>query len=234
VKILRVGVAATTTFSSRHVKTSQFLQVTPPALCCPVSPAMVDSITYGLASARNENILTLSNFNLDFSIVKFVPPPEYHGLGLTLSPKRKQEAEDGTAHTVARKLALLLCHDLPEIPNLIKAYGKRASEIAENPSVNPQGTSLDGVFRDHVGLDATSLWASATSGKNTVALHLLACMLSRIWKSKAVSVWAEIVERRRAILRARIDGDVIRGDDITASAVQISREQLAEWDSSAR
>ena len=59
-------------------------------------------------------------------------------------------------------------------------------------------------------------------------------MLSRIWKSKAVLVWAEIVERRRAILRARIDGDVIRGDDITASAVQISREQLAEWDSSAR
>ncbi|KAK3384109.1 hypothetical protein B0T24DRAFT_689062 [Lasiosphaeria ovina] len=43
------------------------------------------------------------------------------------------------------------------------------------------------VVVDHVWLDATSLWASATSGKSTVALHLLACMLSRIWKSKAVS-----------------------------------------------
>jgi len=47
---------------------------------------MVDSITYGLASAKNENILTLSNINLDFSIIKFVPPPEYNGLGLALSP----------------------------------------------------------------------------------------------------------------------------------------------------
>ena len=194
---------------------------------------MVDSITYGLASARNENILTLSNINLDFSIIKFVPPPEYHGLGLSLSPLRKKEAEDGKTHAVARKLALLLCNDLPEIPNLIKAYGKRATEIAQDPSINPRGSPLDGAFRDHVGLDATSLWASATSGKDTVALHLLGCMLSRIWKSKAVSVWVELVERRKAILQASLDGN-LNASDITASAIQINREQLADWDASAR
>jgi len=101
---------------------------------------MVDSITYGLASAKNEKILTLSNINLDFSIIRFVPPPEYNGLGLALSPRRNKEAEDGSTHAVAWKLALLLCYDLPDVPNLIEAYGKRASEIAENPAVNPRGT----------------------------------------------------------------------------------------------
>ena len=141
---------------------------------------MAGKITFGLVSAKNENTLALANVNLDFSIVKFSAPPEFHGLGLSLSPKRRKEAEDGLTHTVARKLALLFCQDLPEIPNLVKAYGARASNIAENPLINPKGTALDGVFQDHVGVDGTSLWASATSGNGVVALHLLACMLSRM------------------------------------------------------
>jgi hypothetical protein len=195
---------------------------------------MAGSFNYGLVSAKNENTLALLNANIDFSLIKFVPPPEYHGLGLSLSPKRRKEAEDGPIHVVARKLALLLCQDLPEAPNLLKAYGKRASKIAEDPAFNPKGTTRDGAFQDHIGLDGTSLWASATSGRDTVALHLLACMLSRIWKRKAVSIWAELVERRQAILKANLENDIVNANDMTASAIQLSRDQLAEWDASAR
>jgi hypothetical protein len=195
---------------------------------------MANSISYGLATARNENILTLANVNLDFSLVKFHPPLEYQGIGLSLSPKRRRDAEDGPLHSIARKLALLLCQDLPVIPNLLKAYGKRATEIAKNPLVNPRGTAQDGAFRDHVGLDAASLWASATSGADTVALHLLACMLSRIWKTMAVSVWVELVERQQAILKKRLTGNLLNANDITAASIHLSREQLTNWDSSAR
>ena len=85
-----------------------------------------------------------------------------------------------------------------------------------------------------MGLDARSLWASATSGKNTVALHLLSCMLSRIWKSKAVLVWVELVEQRKNTLRSSLNCDIVSVENITASAVQISRDQLADWDASAR
>jgi len=189
---------------------------------------------YGLVSAKNELILTLANINVDFSIIKFEAPAEYHGLGLSLSPKRRKEAEDGPIHTVARKLALLLCQDLPDTPCLMKAYGLRASEIGENPAVNPRGTSGDGPFQDYIGIDGTSIWASATSGKDAVVLHLLACMLSRIWKRKAVSIWAELVETRKAALQAKLSEGALGTNEITAASIQLSREQLAEWDASAR
>lgn len=195
---------------------------------------MASNITFGLISGKNENTVAFANFNLDFAIVKYAAPPEFHGLGLSLSPKRRREAEDGLSHTVARKLALLFCQDLPEIPNLIKAYGIRATKIAENPLINPKGTHLDGAFQDHVGVDGTSLWASATSGKGVVALHLLACMISRIWKRRATAIWAEMVTKRKAELQKRLEGDAFSLDEVTASAIQLSREQLANWDASAK
>jgi hypothetical protein len=149
---------------------------------------MAGSFNFGLVSGNNQNVAALANVNLDFSIVKFTAPPEYNGLGLAISPKRRTETEDGPTHTVARKLALLFCDNLPEFPNLTKAYGIRATKIAEDPRVNPRGTPLDGAFQEHIGIDGTSLWASATSGKGAVAVHLLACMLSRMWKGRATSI----------------------------------------------
>jgi hypothetical protein len=185
-------------------------------------------------SARGNHPLALADINYDFSLVKCPAPPEYEGLGLALSPRRRREAEDGHIHTVARKLSLLFCDDLPEIPNLVKAYGTRASKIAADPGVNPKGTARDGAFRDHIGIDGTSIWASATSGRGAVALHLLACMLSRIWKGKATAIWAEMVASRKAAMQAKLEGERFSTNDVTASAIQLSREQLAEWDSSAK
>ena len=195
---------------------------------------MAGNFQFDLVSGQNQNIAALANVNFDFSIVKFAAPPEYSEVGFAISPKRRREAEDGHVHTVARKLALLFCDDLPEIPNLVRVYGIRATEIVKDSKVNPRGTSLDGPFHEHIGIDGTSLWASATSGKGAVAVHLLACMLSRMWKGRATAIWAEMVARRKAMLRERLAGDNFSIDEFTASAILISRDQLSEWDASAR
>src|SRR6266700_1684859 len=111
---------------------------------------MAGNFQFDLVSGQNQNIAALANVNFDFSIVKFAAPPEYHEVGFAISPKRRREAEDGHVHTVARKLALLFCDDLPEIPNLVRAYGIRATEIVKDSKVNPRGTSLDGPFQEHI------------------------------------------------------------------------------------
>lgn len=197
--------------------------------------AAIGNVALALASAKNENTIALANVNFDFAIIKVSPPAEFDGLGLSLSPRRRREAEDGHTHTVARKLAALLNDDLPPIPNLIKAYGTRASEIAENPVANPKGTPQDGAFGDLVGADGTTIWAAATSGQNAVAIHLLACMLARIWNGpKATAIWAELIATRKTLLDKRLEGTEFKMEEVTASKIQLSREQLAEWDASAR
>lgn len=197
--------------------------------------ASIGKVAVAFASANNENTLALANVNFDFSIVKVIPPAEFNGLGLTLSPKRRMEAEDGPIHGVARKLAALFAENLPGIPNLTKAYGKRVSEIAEDATANPRGTAKDGAFRDFIGADGTSIWAAATSGQTAIAMHLLACMLARIWKGpQSTSIWVELVKTRKQLLQKRLEGDSFRIEELTAARIDLSRQQLAEWDASAR
>jgi hypothetical protein len=156
-------------------------------------------------------------------------------LGLSLSPKRQSEAEDGPIHTVARKLAALFGENLPDTPNLIKAYGIRATEIAEDSATNPRGTPKDGAFQELIGADGTSIWAAATSGQGAIAMHLLACMLARIWSGpQATAIWMELVTTRKTLLQKRLEGDQFRMEEVSAARIQLSRDQLAEWDASAR
>ena len=80
----------------------------------------------------------------------------------------------------------------------IKAYGQRASEISEASSITAEARAAYGVFASRVGADATSVWAAATSGSRAIALHLLACMLVKIWEGpEATSIWAKITEARK-------------------------------------
>lgn len=135
----------------------------------------------------------------------------------------------------ARKLGALFADDLPSTPNLANAYGLRVSEIAENPKLNPRGSDADGPLASHVGADGTSIWAAATSGKGAVAVHLLACMLARIWPApEAISIWDELITARRELLQKRLLEQEFHITTVAAAHLEIIRDKLAEWDSSAR
>jgi hypothetical protein len=202
-------------------------------LSCNLSMATLGNVQLSLLSGQQQASLAAINF--DFTLVKVAPPKEYEGLGQRLSVRRKTDAEDGPLHTIARKLGALFADEVPAVPNLISAYGARASEISHNPKANPACSRTYSVFADHVGADATSLWAAATSGKSTITIHLLGCMLARIWSSaEAISIWTELVADRKVQLQQRFEADEFRISDATGARIEITRDQLAAWDNSAR
>jgi len=158
--------------------------------------------------------------HFDFSIIKYEAPAEYKGLGTSLSHRRKEAAEDGTIHSTARRLGALFESEIPDVPALIETYGRRVSEIASMPGTNPKASKSYGAFADHVGLDGTTIWASATSGKGIVTIHLLACMLARLWKGpQAISIWSELVEHRKIMLAEKItNSTAFQASDMAAFA----------------
>lgn len=188
-----------------------------------------------LLNVSQETTLALAHISCDFSIIKFEALKEYAGLATTLSKKRIAEADDGDIHTTARRLGSLLGQDLPDISSLISAYGKRVTEIAALGSVNPRGSSSDGPFRHHVRADGTIIWAAATSGAEAVAVHLLACILARMWlQAEAVSIWAGMVAHKKRQLEESLARDsTIPSSAVFLSRIQLSRKQLEQWDSSA-
>ena len=199
--------------------------------------ASFGKLTTAFLQASQETTLAFANFNFDFALIKYDAPEEYRGLGDSLSRRRKDAAEDGPIHIIARKLSALFQTIIPEVSYLIQAYGRRATEIAKSPSANPKDTSKAGVFADHIGADGTTIWATATSGDRAVTIHLLACILARIWtRTHAISVWSELIEQRREDLRQKLAGNEssFQISDIAASRVEISRSQLDDWDASAR
>jgi hypothetical protein len=197
--------------------------------------ASLGAFQVALTSAQQTTNLAAANLNFDFALVKVAAPIEYQALGQSLSIRRKYEAEDGPLHTIARKLGALFAREAPNVPNLISAYGKRASEISQNPKANPTTSKAYSVFADHVGADGTSLWAAATSGRSTITIHLLACMLARVWNpTEAVSLWTELVAAKKAQLQERVDNDEFQLSDATSARIEITRDQLIAWDNSAR
>ncbi|KEF52077.1 uncharacterized protein A1O9_11703 [Exophiala aquamarina CBS 119918] len=188
-----------------------------------------------LAAATQETTFALANLNFDFAIWKVEAPPSYQPLGAALSLQRRNAAENGMPHVIARRLGTLFETLLPQIPSLVNAYGARASEIIQNPGTNPPGSKEHGPFQKFVGLDGTSIWAAATSGPSAVAVHLLACMLARVWSpAEAVSIWEELVAERKNALIPNKDVDTVPTRDVVAAQLAIDQGQLAEWDASAR
>ena len=197
----------------------------------------VSKLSTALASVPNELTVAAANLNLDFSLVKVEAPREYLALGQNLSKKRRRDAEHGSIHVTAGKLAALFEESLPSTPRLVSAYGLRVSEISASPSVNPQESHASfGIFADTVGADATSIWAAATSGPAAVPVHLLACMLARHWNSsEATSIWVEIVSKRRSeIVSAFEDNNLVPFPTLSAARQELNRSHLADWDASAR
>src|SRR5437016_1438092 len=134
--------------------------------------ATIGKVTVAGVLGSQEATIALANVNFDFSVVKLDAPAEFKALGSCLSERRKTEAEDGRLHRVARRLGALFGDGLPKTPSLFRAYGRRVSEIAEDPRVNPTGTNSHGAFQGFVGADGTSVWAAATSGDGAIAVHL--------------------------------------------------------------
>jgi len=177
----------------------------------------------------------LATLNLDFSLIKLEPPAEFKSLGNELNPTRKQAAEDGIPHVTARKLGALLQSCVPQTPHLIRAYGLRSVEIAKCRKVNPKGSSSDGPFAEHVGIEGTGIWAAATSGAHVIPVYLLACMIARMFNTaEATAVWDELVFVRKKDLAAVAEVDPAYEQSMLASRVSIPRQDLAQWDSSAR
>ncbi|KAL8887638.1 MAG: hypothetical protein Q9215_004826 [Flavoplaca cf. flavocitrina] len=154
----------------------------------------IGRITAAAAAAYNENQVSLINLNFDFTLLKLEAPKEFGGLGSIMSLKRKTNAESGAFHRTARKLGALFEGTLPEIQELTKAYGIRASEIAQSDKVKTKHARATELFQNQIGADSTSIWAAATSGDAAVSVHLLACMLARVFSGTvATSIWVEIV-----------------------------------------
>ncbi|KAK8131119.1 hypothetical protein PG984_007557 [Apiospora sp. TS-2023a] len=202
--------------------------------------ASFGKLSTSLIQGVNENTLALANLNFDFSLVKVQAPVEFQQIGPALAAQRRQNAESGTSHQTARKLGALFESLVPSVPRVIAAYGKRSSEIIQKPGANPSGTTKQhGPFATFVGADATGIWAAATSGQASIAIHLLACMLARTFSdpAKAVSAWVELVDARKQEIMAHNTHSNLGMADIAAlnaSGQQVTREEIRLWDASAR
>lgn len=202
--------------------------------------ASLGRITNSLVSGVNENSIALAQLNFDFSLVRVEAPPEYSPLGNALCIRKKENAESGVAHRTARKLGALFESIVPAVPKLLKTYGKRCAFIIEAPDINPRGNpGKHGPFAEFVGADATTIWAAATSGAPSLAIHLLACMLARTCSdpAKTTSIWVELIAERKQELEALIARSSFTAAEfgaINARSQDISRAELGSWDASAR
>lgn len=191
--------------------------------------------TASIASGTQETTVALAALNFDFSVFKTEAPAEYKPLGTALSSHRRVVAEDGDIHSTARKLRAIFEQLLPTTPSLYKAYGKRASEIARDSQLSSHDTVASGAFAELLGVDGGSVWAAATSGPGAIAIHLLACMLAKIWSApEATSIWEEIVSARKEQLSIVDESDPQNVFAGWAAKCTLSRQQLANWDASAR
>lgn len=179
---------------------------------------------------------SLVNLNFNFALYRVEAPIEYQDVEKALSRLRRTAAEEGQPHVTARILGALFFSLVPKTPKLFSLYGLRASEVSQSPIINPSQGKEYGFFSNRVGADATTIWAGATSGSGAIAVHLLACMLARMWDpSEATSIWMEIVKQRSEnIINDLEEGRLADLNDVAAAKNSISRQQLAEWDASAR
>jgi hypothetical protein len=192
-------------------------------------------IQAAIASATQETTLALASFNFDFSLVKVQAPAEFEDVGAALTTRRRAGAENGPAHVLARRLGSLFESMIPPTPRLIRAYGLRTSEISNSYVVDTKASQFQGPFKDFMGIDGTTIWAAATSGASAVAVHLLACMLARVWSpSEAASIWEELVTERKKELARSESSESLNLKNVVAAALSISKKQLSEWDASAR
>lgn len=202
--------------------------------------ASFGKISNSLIQGTNENTFAFANINFDFSLLSIAAPTEFAAVGTALAHNRRENAEHGALHRTARKLGALFEGVVPQVPGLVSAYGKRASEIMKHPGLNPAGNAeKHGPFATFVGADATSIWAAATSGGPSIAIHLLGCLLARSFSdpTKSISALVELVNERQRQIRS--EGNTFASTATHMAALMaaeqpIQRDELQQWDASAR
>ncbi|RYN89798.1 hypothetical protein AA0120_g6212 [Alternaria tenuissima] len=203
--------------------------------------ANIGKLSGALVSGVNENTLALANLNFNFAVFKVEPPQEFQGLGNSLSRLRRDKAETGSSHYTARKLGALFEQLVPRMDQLLKAYGTRVSEISLSSEGKTKrsfskNVATEGAFQHHTGIDGTTIWAAATSGKSAIGMNLLACMLAKIWDpDEATAIWVHLVKSHRKEIELNCDGsEPSHIAPLAAAAEDISLKELQEWDASAR
>lgn len=202
--------------------------------------ASFGKISNSLIQGTNENTFALANINFDFSLVSLAAPTEFTAVGTALAKSRRENAEHGALHRTARKVGALFESVVPQVPRLVSAYGMRASEIMKRPNLNPPGnTDKHGPFAAFVGADATSIWAAATSGGPSIAIHLLGCLLTRSFSdpTKSISALVELVHERQRQIRKGGDtfaSTAVHMAELMAAEQMIERGELQQWDASTR
>ncbi|KAL8776210.1 MAG: hypothetical protein Q9203_003417 [Teloschistes exilis] len=192
-------------------------------------------LTPSVFAATQENNAATIAINFDLAFHKTEVSPEFRPLRNSLAPYRRKAAEDGDLHFTARRLWALFQQIRPDTPNLYRAYGVRASEIANKIAIEPRTRWWAGAFTPYQGIDGGSIWAAATSGDRAVAIHLLTCMLARMWPApEATSIWEEIVTTRKEELKVLGRQEPQAFYATSSAKLSITREQLANWDASAR
>ncbi|KAK4145045.1 uncharacterized protein C8A04DRAFT_36175 [Dichotomopilus funicola] len=185
--------------------------------------ASIGNVTAAAVAPRAETTLALANLHFEVNLFtkRVNPPAEYEGVGRHLAKSRLEEAQNGTPHSTARKLGLLFKHILPSTPNLIKAYGTRASEISKSAKANTNGDdSSYGPFVSRIGADATTLWAAATSGHAAI---------------QSTSLWDENIANRKIEVAKKLEAEgEIETDLMLAAREQLPRSDLADWDASSQ
>ncbi|OCL01881.1 hypothetical protein AOQ84DRAFT_425212 [Glonium stellatum] len=130
--------------------------------------------------------------------------------------------------------AMIRLDALREFQGLGTSLSEKRRHRAEDPSFNPTGNAADGPLAGHVGADGTSIWAAATSGRGALQVHLLACLLARMWSApEAISIWSELVSARKLALKKRLNEADFQITALTASQIDVTRNRLTEWDASA-
>lgn len=91
------------------------------------------------------------------------------------------------------------------------------------------------MFKDFTGPDATSIWAAATSGQAAIAVHLLACMLARVWPpAEAISIWLELINGQQREIQEKYNDGAETFERLLAALPKIDHADVADWDNSAR
>jgi len=158
-------------------------------------------------------------------------------LGRSLSANKKKEAELGSINTTARTLGDLFEGVCGPTPNLVKAYGKRVSEIAAASKRDTSHTGPSRLFDSLVSIDGAGIWAAATSSITAIQVQLLACLLAHAWEPpEATSIWVELVRERKREIVASLDRGIGLPFSTYAAAAKLDmpRAQLTEWHNSTR